>query len=593
MKFTIRYKIILSNIIIIVLALAIIATIVIQGMLYYNIQYSESRLVKNSDNANLFIQQYILTQKENSLNSKLGIFKENSVYLAEELSKQNNIRVQLFDQSKQLLADSTTLDMESPAERREEKREEIDIAVSRGEKAYVVKELDEGRYIYFASPIIMDNQQLGILSYIYSLEDVDELINKSIILFLIAGILGLIAMYFISVYLTKRILNPVYELIDSSEEIANGNFQHQIAYVSHDEIGDLTRSFNKMVINIREKINEIRSEQKKLQSVLSSIQDGVIAVDNDKNLVALNEPAIDIFHMKQGDNIDSIFSYQFMEELYHEIKNERQEITKEVSMGNRYLLIYTNVIHHTHSNPIGYIFVIRDITQIRQLEEKQRQFISSVSHELRTPLTSIIGYSDMLERRGIENFELVKKSVSLIKKEGNRLLRLVNDLLDLSRLENMEFDLIKSQVDLLQLLDDVVNQMRIKGKKYNNEIHFNFSPLPKINGDYDRLKQIFINIIDNAIKYSNPGNIIQVYTGQKENYVEVSIRDFGSGMSKEELDKIFEPFYRVDKVRSRTLGGSGLGLAIVKELVEKHGGTIEVESEIDEGTLVTIKLPIE
>ncbi|RBP44752.1 ATP-binding protein [Garciella nitratireducens] len=590
MKFTLRYKIILSNIIIILLALTIIATIVIQGMLYYNIQYSEKRLIQNSDNANLFIQQYILSQDGEHLNSRLKIFKENSTYLAEELSKQNNIRIQLFDQSKNLLADSTTIDIESPTE----EREEINIAISRGEKAYVVKDLDEGRYIYFASPIIMENQQLGVLSYIYSLEDVDELINQSIILFLIAGFLGLITMYFVSVYLTRKILTPVYELIDSSEEIANGNFQHQIAYVSHDEIGELTRSFNKMVINIREKINEIRSEKKKLQSVLSSIQDGVLAIDNDKNLLTINEPALEIFQIKQEDTIiSSIFSYPFIEELYQEVKQQQQGITKEISIDNRYLLIYANIIHHTYSKPIGYIFVIRDITQIRELEEKQRQFISSVSHELRTPLTTIIGYSDMLMRRGVENPELVKKSISLIKKEGDRLLRLVNDLLDLSRLENMEFDLIKSQIDLLQLLDDVITQMRVKGKKYQNDIHFNFSPLPKINGDYDRLKQVFINIIDNAIKYSEPDNPIEIYTSQNGNYVEVSIRDFGSGMSKEELGKIFEPFYRIDKVRSRNLGGSGLGLAIVKELVEKHGGTIEMESEIDEGTLVTIKLPIE
>ena len=195
-------------------------------------------------------------------------------------------------------------------------------------------------------------------------------------------------------------------------------------------------------------------------------------------------------------------------------------------------------------------------------------------------------------RRGIDDVKVVEKSISLIRREGQRLLRLVDDLLNLSKFENIEFDLIKTQVDLIQLLDDVVSQMRVKGKKYKNDIQFNHTDIPKIYGDFDRLKQVFINIIDNSIKYSFPGDIIQIYATRLEDDVLVSIRDFGSGISKEDLDQIFEPFYRVDKVRSRNLGGSGLGLSIVKEIVEKHGGDVSIESQLEEGTLVNVRLPI-
>lgn len=592
MKFTIRHKLILSNIVIIALSLIIIATIVIQGMLYYNVRYSENLLMESSNNANLFIQQYILSQQEKNNESEIAVYEENTDYLAEELTKQSNARVQLFNRWGDLIADSSSLDTSPNIEEKVEERQEIDIALLQKEKAYTVKKLEEGRYMYFASPIIMENQQVGVLSFIYSMENTDTLISQSLTLFIIAGIIGLIIMYFVNLYFSKRILRPVYRLIVSSERIAAGNYQQQIDYISHDEIGDLTKSFNKMVVNIRGKIDEIHSEKKKLEAVLSSIQDGVIAFDNEKKLLTINDPAKEIFDISSENQVESIFSYEFMEELYDEVKSQQQVVTKETCIENRCLLIYTNVIHHMKEKPIGYIFVIRDITQIRALEEKQRQFISSVSHELRTPLTTIMGYSDLLQRRGVDNPKLVEKSINLISKEGDRLLRLVNDLLNLSRLENMEFDLVKSQIDLIALLDDVVSQMQIKGRKYNNEIQFSYSEIPKVNGDYDRLKQVFINVIDNAIKYSNTGDLIQVYAEQDNDFAVVSIRDFGSGMSKEELEKIFEPFYRVDKVRSRNLGGSGLGLAIVKEIVEKHEGTIDIESKIDEGTFITVKIPI-
>ena len=586
MKLSIQNKIILSNILVIVLALVIIATIVIQGMLFFNVEQVERRLINSSNDSNLFIQQFILSQ-QNGNQTNIDIFKDNAIFLAEELAKFIS-RTQLYDQSAKLLADSSTSDILTS----EEIRDEVEIAINQGEKAYVITKLEEGRFIYFASPIIIENQQLGVLSFLYSLEDVDALINKSVVLFIIVGILGLFILYFISFYLSKLILKPVYSLVTTSKEISEGNYDKHIDYVSSDEIGELTLSFNQMVINIKEKVHEAQSEKQKLESVLSSIEDGVIAVDNDRNILAINEPAKKIFNiMGKIDLNKDIFAHEFMEELFLDIVKEKNGIYKEVIMDNKYLLIYTNIIL-VDNIEIGYIFVIRDISKIRELEEKQRQFISSVSHELRTPLTTIIGYSDLLERRGLSNAELVEKSITSIKKEGERLLRLVDDLLGLSKTNTMEFELIKSQFDITQLLEDVVSQMRLKGKRYNNEIQFTSTELPKINGDYDRLKQVLINVMDNAIKYSFPRDIIQVYTESTGNYVEIFVRDFGAGIGKNDLDRVFEPFYQVDKVRSTNLGGSGLGLAIAKDIVDNHGGSITIESQINEDTLVIIKLPV-
>lgn len=585
MKFTIQNKFVFSNLIIILLVLIVVGTIVIQGMVFFNIEQTEERLIESSNNSNLFIQQHILS-KQNDDTSIIDIFKEDADYLAEQLAKQN-ARIQLFGQSGNLLADSASLDVLSP----EEIREEVVIAKDQGEKAYLVKKLKEGRFIYFASPIIIENQQIGVLSFLYSLEDVDTLIRKSIILFIWVGILGLFILYFISFYLSKLILKPVHRLIESTEEIAKGKYQQKINYVSKDEIGDLINSFNLMVVNIREKIYEINSEKHKLESVLSSIEDGVIAIDNEENILAVNDPAKKIFNIQGNIVTKDILSYEFMNTLYYDILKEQRGFAREIVLEDKYLWIYANVIHlDTHA--IGYIFVLRDISKIRELETKQSQFLSSVSHELRTPLTTIIGYSDLLQRRGVKDPNLLDKSIRLIKKEGERLLRLVDDLLGLSKFENLEFDLVKSQLDLTQLMEDVVAQMRIKGRKYNNEIQFTSSPVPKINGDYDRLKQVFINIIDNAIKYSFTGDIIQIHIEQVDEFIMMSVRDFGAGISEEHLQRIFEPFYRVDQVRSRNLGGSGLGLPIVKDIIENHDGTINIESQVDKGTLVIVKIPL-
>ena len=404
MRFTIQNKIILSNIFIIVLALIIIGTLVIQGMLFYNIQQAESRLIELSNNSNLFIQQLILSKMQD--NNAYKTYEENSTFLAEELARQINNGIQLFNQKGELLADSSVMENLPPVE----ERQEITIAIEQGEKVYVLKKLEEGRFIYFASPIIIEDEQLGVMSILYSLGDVDRLIQQSVTLFISTGILGLFIMYFISFFLSKRILKPVYTLIESSENIASGDYTQQIDYVSHDEIGELTKSFNQMVINIREKIHEINSEKQKLESVLSSINDGVIAVDNDGHILALNDPAKIIFGITEENAFESILSYDFMREVHMETQREQGGMTREVVFDNKHLLIYTNVIH-VNKRPIGYIFVLRDITTIRELEEKQRQFISSVSHELRTPLTTVIGYSDLLMRRGLMMLRWLKKYI--------------------------------------------------------------------------------------------------------------------------------------------------------------------------------------
>ena len=241
------------------------------------------------------------------------------------------------------------------------------------------------------------------------------------------------------------------------------------------------------------------------------------------------------------------------------------------------------------------MIIIRNVTATKQFQNEQKKFISSVSHELRTPLTTIIGYTDMLTRRQVVDPEILNRSLSTINREGHRLLRLVDDLLNVNQFDKIEFDVKKANLDLHALLIDVVDQMQIKSSQNDIEINYKSDEnLPEILGDYDRLQQLFINVLHNAIKYSDKGDIIDVVSTREDGSIVVSIRDYGVGISDVEKDRIFNAFYRVDEDRARSEGegGAGLGLYLVKQIVEKHNGTIRVDSQVGEGTNVIVTLPV-
>lgn len=242
----------------------------------------------------------------------------------------------------------------------------------------------------------------------------------------------------------------------------------------------------------------------------------------------------------------------------------------------------------------NYMIIIRNMTAARHIQEEQRKFISSVSHELRTPLTTIIGYTDMLTRRQVADPEILNRSLNTINREGHRLLRLVDNLLNVNKFDKAEFDFKKTNLNIVLLLSEVVEQMQIKASQSDVEINYVSEELPEILGDYDRLQQVFINIIHNAIKYSNRGDIIDVISAIEDNHIVVSIRDYGPGISEIEQKRIFNAFYRVEEDRSRGYdeGGSGLGLYIVKQIVEKHDGKIDIVSQVGEGTNIIVTLPI-
>jgi signal transduction histidine kinase len=564
-----------------------LAIFVIQGLMYYSFNSTQNQLVSMGEESQFYISQEIKALESPGGNE--AAYLSNALSLSEDLSRINNVRVLLFNTEGSLLADSANVDSKEDIDYLEEV--EIALGLDSGKSVSVYKRVDGVSSIYYAMPLFIDDEKIGAVSFIQSMSFIDDIVQQIILLFMGASFVGFIVVLIISNVLSNSIFRPIRELVNSAKRLSAGNFDELLHYEADDEIGNLTTNFNKMSLHIKDKITQIENEKQKLSSIISSIEDGVIALDLDNRAFIINDTAREILNLhSKNASLDMLFDRAEFAEIIDYVAREHKDLSKEVKYNNKNLHVYSNLIKGPE-NVIGILLVIRDITKIIELENQQRLFISSVSHELRTPLTTIIGYSDLLQRRATENPELLQKSLQTINDEGKRLLRLVSDLLDLSTFENTHFKMIFADVDLNDLLKDVIGQMKIKSGKFNIDIFYNNTELPFVRGDKDRLKQVMINILDNAIKYSNSGDIIKVLATSDPNCVEISVRDFGPGISPEIKDKIFDPFYRVDEDRSRKQGGSGLGLAIVKDIVERHLGSISVESQPGEGTMILIRFP--
>ncbi len=585
MQLTYRTRMIIYNILLFLCAFAIVVFCVFQGTSFYYINQSKNDLLKISNHANLYISQELKnTDLTDSYDKQ---FISNALYLSSTLSKTINNRTLLFDKNGILIADSLQDSDNNTLEN------ELNLSQSESAPVFTLKSINNISTIYFVAPISVDNTALGYIGILYPLHTLDNFLNIVSILFCIGGILGLTLLIIVTLSFSKHFVQPIKDLTKISQEINNGNYNLTIHYKNIDEIGDLTQAFNGMITNINNVILQLESERKRLAGVLASIDDGLLAIDKNGNIITSNRYIKTYFNVTNPKTIYD-FQYQsFLRDMFDSLKNGKDHISEEIDCNDRNLLLIGSPIREKGFEE-NYMIIIRNMTSARHIQEEQRKFISSVSHELRTPLTTIIGYTDMLTRRKVNDPEIINRSLNTINREGHRLLRLVDDLLNVNKFDKAEFDFKKTNLDIVLLLSDVVEQMQIKASQSEIEITYKSDKLPEILGDYDRLQQVFINIIHNAIKYSNIGDLIDVVSTLEDEHIIVSIRDYGPGISEIEQKRIFNAFYRVEEDRSRgpEKGGSGLGLYIVKQIVEKHDGKIEIVSQVGEGTNIIVTLPI-
>ncbi|AOR23207.1 HAMP domain-containing sensor histidine kinase [Clostridium taeniosporum] len=402
------------------------------------------------------------------------------------------------------------------------------------------------------------------------------------------GIIMVVMFLSISLYLKliKMIIKPIKDLESVTHKMANGDYKIRVKVSSKDEIGNLGESFNNMADQLQMKIYEIVDKQNRIESILRSMESGVIAVDNDNVVISINPYAERIFGIRRNIVGKSVIEYisdydinTFLEEDY--------EIDKEIKIlrpVERDLKIKkSNIINGI--DIIGKVITIQDITDIKKLELMRTQFVANVSHELKTPLTSIKGFAETL--RYVKDDETREKFLNIIDKEAERLSRLISDILVLS---NIESNVSSQNEEFLPkpIIEDSINMVRKIANNKKINLIFKDDNQELILGDKDKFYQLTLNLVENAIKYSDNNSSVQVMSYSKERYYYLEVIDNGIGIPKEDLPRIFERFYRVDK--SRKKGGTGLGLAIVKHIVKTFNGDIEVKSTLGKGSTFKVKI---
>ncbi len=455
---------------------------------------------------------------------------------------------------------------------------------------------NEQEYMDWAKPIISGEDVKYILYVKDTKEELDEIVGSMLRIILQAMLFGLAISFILGYFMSKTITSPIISLTRSAERLASGDFSSKINSDADDEIGQLSRTFNDMAMRIKDNVATIEEEKNKMTAILMYMTDGVMAFDSKGTLIHINRAALRMIGKHSADNIT--FG-EFFEKLgvnisLSEISFKKNEtISRDIMLSGKHIQLFFATSGSKKDVMSAIIVMLRDVTEQMRLEMSRREFVSNVSHELRTPITTIKTYSETLIESEDIPPEMQKNFLGVMHSEADRMARLVSDLLDLSKLDYNPQDMQKEHFDLRALLEDVVKKLGLEASARGQDLSLSFANTMKpFLGNRDRIEQVVTNIISNAIKYTPDDGEIKVSAGNIYDSFYIKVKDSGVGIPKEDLQHVFERFYRVDKARSRQSGGTGLGLAIAKEIVEAHGGEIKLESEYGKGTLVTIKFPM-
>lgn len=441
--------------------------------------------------------------------------------------------------------------------------------------------------LYVAIPVYEKGELLGILRVSLFLEQIKILLNsiRMNIVWVIVTIiiLSLIGAFFFS----KSLTNPITELVRASSKVAGGDFDVKIYLKGRDELQTLVDSFNNMIARIKELMTELAQQKDTLNAIITSIAEGLIVLDKKGKILLSNES---FKKMVENPSVNGKLYWEVireskLSELIRDIEKEKCGIVREIEIKDRNYLCSITFLDGEEE----FVLTLHDITEMHEMERIKKDFVVNVSHELRTPLTAIKGYMETLEESiDVEN----KRYVEIALRHTDRLIKIVKDLLALSELEESSFKLELEEVNLEKILSDIliIYENDIKDKELKLVFEYD-KKLPTIKGDSYKLEQMFINLLENAIKYTDEGEI-KITVKSEDKMVKIELSDTGIGIPEEHIHRIFERFYVVNKSHSRKLGGTGLGLSIVKHIVLLHNGTINVESTQGEGTTFIITLPI-
>ena len=451
-----------------------------------------------------------------------------------------------------------------------------------------------------------NNNVVGAVLLRASLEGVYSNINNITLIYLSAALITIILSLFLAVLISQEITRPIEEMRKQTLRIARGDFSGQVRVMGNDELGQLAGAVNNLSVRVEEAQESSDSERRRLDSVLSHMSDGVLATDRRGNITIVNNMALQLLGVDHEDDLigKSIIDALDIRHDYtvRELINSNQKETIiDMSAGGNNLILnaYFSPIQRESGFISGLVCVLHDVTSQQKEERERKQFVSNVSHELRTPLTSVHSYVEALSDGAWKDKDIAPQFLTVIQNETNRMIRMINDLLSLSRMDSGTTKLNLEYVNIKELFNYILNRfdMIIKkdendqnSKKYTIERYFTDKDL-WVEIDTDKFTQVIDNIMNNAIKYSPDGGVITTRLLETHNHVILSISDQGLGIPRKDLGRIFDRFFRVDKARSRKQGGTGLGLAISKEVINLLGGQIWVDSIEGQGSTFYISLP--
>ena len=462
------------------------------------------------------------------------------------------------------------------------------------------------RYWKIVSPISSTSgnsgNPLGIISVTTNIESRYTQVKDIGVIFVSSSLIAIVLVIIITFLISQGITKPIAEMKKQTEKIAEGNYTGEVKIYSDDEIGQLGQAINDLSFKIKEAQESTESERQRLDSVLRHMSDGVIATDRRGRIVIMNTAALDILNLKSEKVIRiPLLSILPLDEkvTFRELLETQQErlIHLEEDGEDSIVQCEFSVIQRESGFISGLVCVLTDVTEQQKIDRERRNFVSNVSHELRTPLTSIKSYTEALVDGAWENKEIAPGFLKVIETETDRMMRMITDLLNLSRMDQNRLGLEKEFINMNELVVHIVNrfEMVLQSEPYREKNYRILTDITQrdlwVELDQDKITQVLDNIINNAIKYSPDGGRIIVRLMETHTDIIVSVSDEGLGIARKDIPHLFDRFYRVDKARSRAMGGSGLGLAIAQEVVQLHGGKIWVNSIENKGSTFFVSLP--
>ena len=479
-----------------------------------------------------------------------------------------------------------------------DKAELEETASSPGGEGHLVWSEGRSGYVAMWPLTAYDGTVKGVLVYHVPRDELGDTLA-----YLRYGILGAILTSILlagaaSLLLTRQVTRPLSETRDAAIRVASGDYAATVPVKSGDELGEVARTFNYMAEEIEHYVGEIQEQKSRLEAVLEASPEAVVATDSGERVTMVNAAAARMLGIRASDRgrtLEEIGAPRAVLRCLREAAANGVAV-REVELGEKAFWAYAAQMDrgqpgNAPKGDAGIILAVRDITEHRSLEKAKTAFVSDLSHELRTPLTTIQSAVGLLERARDRLDPLEHRALELADQELKRIRGMVEELMTLAQMDSWKYQLEVGPANMSTVLQTAIESVEAKAQRFGIKIYFDDAGEHRCICDVQKLYQVFINLLDNAIKYSDSGARVDVEIEEDDSTLTVRIRDTGVGIPKEDLNQLFERFYRVDKDRSRATGGSGLGLAISRQIVEMHGGSIAVESEVDVGSVFEVRLP--